>query len=92
MSTARNPAVNQPEKFDQISTDIAYLSQCMVEYRQLINAAQEVTFERYHADPDNILGKRFPTVSQAIFRLANLVGTPSKEQRASELRQKRAAT
>ncbi len=85
---ARNPAVNQPEKFDQISADIAYLAQFLVEYRQLISAAQEVTFERYHADPDNTLGKHFPTLSQAIFRLANLVGTPSIQQRVSESQQK----
>jgi hypothetical protein len=91
MQQAINPAVNDPIRFEQISTDIAYLAQFLREYGQLIQAAQEVTFQRYHADPDNTLGQHFPTLSKAIFQLSNLVGTPSTDQRASALQLKRVA-
>jgi hypothetical protein len=87
-----NPAVNEPDRFERIATDIAYLSQFLREYDQLIRAAREVTFQRYHADTDDSLGANFPTVSKAIFQLANLVGIPPTDPPALASQQRHAAT
>ena len=77
-----NAAVNQPERFERIATEIAYVAQFLRELRQIIAAAREVTWQRYHCDPENTFGKQFPTVSTAIFQLANLVGTPTTNEHA----------
>lgn len=78
----QNVAINEPERFERIATDVAYVAQFLRELRQITAAAREVTWQRYHSDPNNRLGKDFPTVSLAIFQLANLVGTPSTSERA----------
>jgi hypothetical protein len=86
-----NAAVNQPELFERIATDVAYLAQFLRELRKITEAAREVTWQRYHADPNDTFGKEFPTVSLAIFQLANLVGIPSTSQHASASQQKHEA-
>lgn len=87
-----NAVINQPEKFERIAMEIAYLSQFMRELREITAAAREVTYQRYHSDPDNTFGRSFPQVSAAIFQLANLVGTPTTSDRALASQQKHAAS
>jgi hypothetical protein len=87
-----NVVVNEPEKFERIATDLAYLAQFMRELRQITVAAREVTYQRYHSDPNDTFGKHFPTVSTAIFQLANLVGTPTTSGCALRSQEKRAAS
>ena len=84
----QNAAINQPEKFERITTDVAYVAQFLRELGQIAAAAREVTWQRYHSDPNNTFGKDFPTVSLAIFQLANLVGVPTTSERASASQQK----
>lgn len=87
-----NVVVNQPEKFERIAMEVAYLSQFMRELRLITAAAREVTYQRYHSDPNDTFGRNFPTVSAAIFQLANLVGTPTTSERASTSQQRRGAS
>jgi hypothetical protein len=87
----RNAVINEPDRFERIATDVAYTAQFLQELRKIIAAAREVTWQRYHSDPDNTLGKEFPTVSLAIFQLANLVGTPTTAEHVLASQQRRAA-
>jgi hypothetical protein len=87
-----NAALNQPERFERIATDVAYIAQFLRELRQMTTAAREVTWQRYNADPNNTFGKDFPTVSLAISQLANLVGIPTTNEGASASPQKHAAS
>jgi len=75
--------VNEHERFERLATDMAYLSQFMRELREITAAAREVTYQRYYSDQNDTFRKDFPTVSLAIFELANLVGTPTKRTRLS---------
>ena len=72
-------AVNDRENFSRILTDAARVRQYLIDLQSLIIAAQRVTWLRFgvgpeHDDPHNILGKNHPRLSDAIFRLGNLVG------------------
>lgn len=87
-----NAVINQPERFERIATDLAYLAQFMRELRRITAAAREVTYQRYHSDTNDMLGKTFPNVSAAIFQLANLVGTPTTNERALALQRKHEAS
>lgn len=88
----QNVIVNQPDMFERIATDVEYLSRFLSEIKTITEAAREVTWQRYHSDPDDTLGRQFPTVSLAIFQLANLVGTPSIAERGAASQQKREAS
>lgn len=88
----QNVIVNQPEIFEKIATDVDHLSKFLSEIRKITKAAREVTWQRYHSDPNDTFGKQFPTVSLAIFQLANLVGTPSIAERAAASQQQREAS
>jgi hypothetical protein len=92
LAMSMNVIVNQPETFERIATDIKYISECFTEIRRIVNAEREVTWQRYHSDRDDTFGKQFPTVSLAIFQLANLVGTPSITERAATLQPKHEAS
>jgi hypothetical protein len=85
-----NVTVNQPERFERIATDVAYLAQFLRELRQITEAAREVLRQRYNSDP--AFGRDYPHVSEAIFRLGNLVGIPPRGLGASECQQKREAS
>ena len=65
MSVPLNLAVTEADRFERIATDIAYLSQFLQEYDQLIRAAREVIFQRYHADASDNLGARWVRPSSA---------------------------
>jgi hypothetical protein len=83
-----NWSVDHYERFETLAADVAYLSQIVRELRELTAAAREVTYQRYHSDPNGTFVKDFPTVGLAIFELANLVGTPTKRARLSCARER----
>ena len=43
-------------------------------------AAREVTWERYHSDLEDNLGRSFPGLSLAISHLSDLVGVPTTRE------------
>ena len=77
-----NAIINQSDAFERIATDAAYLAQFLREARQITQAAREVLWQRYNADPNKTFGRDFPQINDAIFRLGNLVGVPAKDHAA----------
>jgi hypothetical protein len=63
-----NAIASQPEIFERIATDVASLAHFLRELRKITEAAREVAWQRYHADPNDTFGKEFPTVSLAILQ------------------------
>jgi hypothetical protein len=87
-----NAIIYQRERFERIATDVAYLSQFLLEMREITDAAREVLRQRYSTDGANTFGRDFPQVSEAIYRLGNLVGIPPKDRGALECQRKREAS
>jgi hypothetical protein len=87
-----NAIVNNSATFERIATDAAYLAQFLREARQITEAAREVIWQRYNADPNKTFGRDFPQINDAIFRLGNLVGIPAKDHHASKSQRTREAS
>ena len=79
-----NAITRHRERFDRIAIDAAYTAQFLRELRQIVEAAREVLWQRYNADPNGTFGQDFPSISKAIFQLGNLVGIPPRDRAVSE--------
>jgi hypothetical protein len=75
-----------------MATKSAIAAVMMLEMREITDAAREVLRQRYSTDPANTFGRDFPQVSEAIYRLGNLVGIPPKDRGALECQRKREAS
>jgi len=64
----------------RISDNMTLLAKFLQEIQRITIAAREVTWERYHSDLEDNLGRSFPGLSLAISHLSDLVGVPTTRE------------
>jgi hypothetical protein len=87
-----NAIIREHDRFERITTDVAYLAQFLRETRQITEAAREVLRQRYNIDSNGTFARDFPGMNAAIFQLGNLVGIPPRDRGALACQQKHEAS